>query len=123
LQELARWPLITYERDYMAYADIMGAFRQAHLEPRVALSTGDTDTMKTYALCGLGVAILGDHAYEPTLDTGLAEVPGSRTLFPSTPLYVGVRRDRPLSVQARRFVELVAPKVRLDAPHFDRNPA
>jgi LysR family cys regulon transcriptional activator len=109
LQELAKWPVITYEREYIAYADIMGAFQKAQLEPRVVLSTGDTDIMKIYAQCGLGIAIVADHAFDPSLDTELAEVPQARALFPITPRYVGVKRGRPLSVQALRFIELVSP--------------
>ncbi len=108
LRDLANWPIVTYEREYIAYADIMGAFEKAGLEPRIALSTGDTDIMKIYVQCGLGVAIVSDRAYDPKLDRELATV-DARRLFPSTPEYVGVKRGRPLSVQALRFIELVAP--------------
>ena len=87
----------------------MGAFKKAQLEPRVVLSTGDTDIMKIYAQCGLGIAIVADHAFDPALDTELAEVAQARALFPITPLYIGVRSESPLSVQALRFIELVSP--------------
>ncbi|MCD6674011.1 MAG: LysR substrate-binding domain-containing protein [Burkholderiaceae bacterium] len=108
LRDLANWPIVTYEREYIAYADIMGAFRKAQLEPRIALSTGDTDIMKSYVQCGLGIAIVADRAFDSRLDKHLAKV-DVRRLFPSTPEYVGVKRGRPLSVQALRFIELVAP--------------
>jgi LysR family cys regulon transcriptional activator len=112
LHDIAAWPIITYEQQFVAYADIMGAFRKARLEPRVVLSTGDTDVMKMYVLGGLGVAILAGQAFDPRVDRGLAEV-NVRRLFPLTPLYIGVKKGRPLSAQALRFIELVAPNLSL----------
>jgi DNA-binding transcriptional LysR family regulator len=110
LRELATWPIITYEREFVAHAEIMGAFKRARLNPRIVLSTGDTDIMKTYTLCGLGIAIVADHAFDEKLDPGLSAI-DVRGLFPSTPLYVGIKRGRPLSTHAVRFIELIDPKL------------
>lgn len=112
LQQLAAWPLITYDREYLAFADIDAAFREAGLQPRIVLSTGDTDVMKRYARAGLGVAILPGMTIEPATDGDLAEVPGSGALFPSMPLYIALNRRRTPSVQMLRFIELIAPAVR-----------
>ena len=120
LQDLARWPIITYERGFVAYTDIMGTFDKAHLQPRVVLSTGDTDVMKIYVQSGLGIALVSDHAFDPVLDRGLGVV-NVRRLFPATPMYIGVKKGRPLSSQALRFIELVAPGLRL--ANLNRRPA
>lgn len=120
LRDLASWPIITYERSFVAYADIMGAFHQAHLEPRVVLSTSDTDVMKIYVKSGLGIALVADHAFDAKLDTGLVAL-NVRRLFPATPMFIGVKKGRPLSSQALRFIELVAPELRLR--HLVKGPA
>jgi len=109
LAQLAEYPLITYEQEFNAYADIVGAFRVARLTPRVVLTTGDTDIMKTYVQCGLGIAIVANHCFDPAIDVTLRSL-DVKHLFPSTPLYVGIKRGRPLSLHALRFIELLEPQ-------------
>lgn len=106
LGDLARYPIITYGSEYDAYGQIMKAFESAGLAPNVALSTSDTDTMKTYALCGLGIAIMADSAFEPRRDEGLRALDASH-LFPSSVINIGVNRERPLSSHAARFIEML----------------
>lgn len=115
LRDIARWPIITYEREFSAHQQILGAFEREKLTPRLALTTSDTDIMKTYAACGLGVAIVADAAFDPALDTALRAI-DTRELFPATTMYVGVRRDRLLTRHTLRFIDMVAPGLRLDLP-------
>lgn len=110
LKDIAAWPIITYDREFAAHGQILNAFEAARLQPTLALSTSDTDVMKTYALCGLGVAIVADSAYDPKLDRRLRAI-DARHLFPSTKVHIGVRRDSPLNAHALRFIELVAPEL------------
>jgi len=111
LADIAQFPIITYEQQFAAHAQIMGAFSAASLYPRIALTTSDTDTMKTYARCGLGVAIVADPAFDPVLDMGLASI-DARHLFPPARMYLGVKKDRPISVHVLKFIELIAPELR-----------
>lgn len=110
LKDIAAWPIITYDREFAAHGQILRAFEAARLQPTLALSTSDTDVMKTYTLCGLGVAIVADSAYDRKLDRKLRAM-DARHLFPSTKVHIGVRRDSPLSAHALRFIELVAPEL------------
>lgn len=114
LRDIVKWPIITYERQFAAHKQIVGAFEREKLSPRFALTTSDTDIMKTYALCGLGVAIVADAAFDPAIDTGLRAI-DTRKLFPATTMYVGVRRDRLLTTHSLRFIEMVAPNLHLGA--------
>ncbi len=108
LRDIARWPIITYDREFAAHSQIMRAFDTARVAPNIALRTSDTDVMKTYALCGLGVAIVADSAFDRKLDKGLCAI-DARHLFPSTEVHIGFRRDSPLGAHALRFIELVSP--------------
>ena len=110
LRDIAAWPIITYDREFAAHAQILRAFEAAQLEPNIALSTSDTDVMKTYALTGLGIAILADSAFDPKLDKGLRAI-DARHLFPSTKVHIGLRRDAPIGAHAQRFIELVSPEL------------
>jgi len=106
LADLAAYPIITYSPEYAAYAQIMKTFESRGLFPTIALGTSDTDTIKTYAMCGLGIAILADSAFEPQRDDGLRAI-DVRHLFPSSPITVGLNRERPLSPHASRLMELL----------------
>ena len=77
----------------------------------MALNTGDTDTIKTYALCGLGVAIVAHTAYESQKDKGLVAI-DARHLFPSSIVCLGVNIERPLSALALRLAALLEPGLR-----------
>ncbi len=110
LRDIADWPIITYDREFAAHEQIMRTFEAARLKPVIALRTSDTDVMKTYALCGLGVAIVADSAFDPKLDKRLRAI-DARHLFPSTTVHIGLRRHSPMSAHALRFIELVAPEL------------
>ncbi len=111
LRDVAEWPIITYDREFAAHAQILQSFEAERLTPNMALSTGDTDVMKTYAICGLGVAIVADSAFDPKIDKALRAI-DVRHLFPSTMVHVGVKRHGPLSMHAMRFIELLSPQLR-----------
>jgi len=106
LTDLALYPIITYGPEYAAYAQIMKVFDLGGLQPTIALSTSDTDTIKTYAICGLGVAIVAESAFEPQKDDGLRAI-SARHLFPSTTIAVGLSMDKPLSAHASSLLTLL----------------
>jgi LysR family cys regulon transcriptional activator len=110
LSDLSSYPLITYGSEFAAHAQISKAFKDAGLKPTMALNTSDTDTIKTYALCGLGVAIVAHTAFEPQQDHGLRAI-DARHLFPSIVVSLGVNRERSLSAHALRLARLLAPGV------------
>ncbi len=111
LQDLALFPLITYGREFAAHAHIVDAFENAGLKPSMALNTGDTDTIKTYAMSGLGVAIVAHTAYEAKRDKGLTAI-DARHLFPSSVVCLGVNNDRPLDAHGLRLATLLGPNLR-----------
>jgi len=111
LRDLTRYPIITYDSEYSAYTQIMQSFEAAGLAPNLALSTSDTDTMKTYTLCGLGIAIMADSAFEPKRDEGLCAI-DARHLFPSSVINIGINKERPLNQHALRFLEMLDPSCR-----------
>ncbi|WP_236581985.1 LysR substrate-binding domain-containing protein [Hydrogenophaga sp. BPS33] len=110
ISDIAALPLITYDKHFFAHDQIMNTFDAQMLKPRIALTTQDTDIMKTYVKCGLGIAIVVRPAFSEDADEGLAAIDVSH-LFPPVEMYLGLRKDVLLSPHARRFVELVAPAV------------
>jgi len=106
LRSIAAYPIITYSPEFAAYSQIMAAFEASGLKPTIALSTGDTDTIKTYAMCGLGVAIVADSAFEPQRDQGLCAIDAGH-LFPSTNIMLGMSKEREPTFHALKLIELL----------------
>lgn len=110
LEEIARYSIITYGREFGAHAQIAKAFEDAGLTPVMALNTSDTDTIKTYAACGLGVAIVADSAFEPERDVGLRAIDAGH-LFPPSVVSLGVNTERQLSVHGHALAGFLSPKL------------
>ena len=83
-ENLSAHPLIAYDARYSGRWKVMEAFRQAGCVPRFSLSAIDADVSKTYALLGLGLAILTNVAFDPERDNGLAARDASHLFEPST---------------------------------------
>ena len=111
LGNLAGHPIITYGEEFAARGQIERAFATAGFEPNIVLSATDTDVMKTYVQCGLGVAIVAHPAYDKEQDRGLRAI-DARHLFPSSMVHVGMRRHAHLSRHARYFIDLFAPRLK-----------
>jgi LysR family cys regulon transcriptional activator len=108
LEELARYPIITYDDEFIGRSQVRSAFEAAGLVPNFVLSATDSDVMKAYVSLGLGVAVVASLAFDPRRDRGLRAVEASH-LFKPNSVYIGVRRDRALPRYALEFVGLIAP--------------
>jgi DNA-binding transcriptional LysR family regulator len=107
LADIAKYPLITYDRDFPARTRISRPFEQAGLHINVVLSATDTEIVKTYVLSGLGVGIVSNTAFNAQYDTGLRAIDVGG-LFPRNMAYVTIRRDSPLSEHALKLIELLS---------------
>jgi len=111
LIEVAKYPLITYSKEFPAYAQIMRVFEKAGLEPNVVLTASDIDVMKTYVECGLGVAIVASFAYDAGKDAGLRSTSLDHLIDPAT-VYVCLRRGGHVRSYVYDFIELVSPALK-----------
>lgn len=112
LQDLARYPLITYDEAFVGRSRVMQAFESAGLTPNIVLSAIDSDVMKAYVEQGLGIAILARQAYDPRQDRRLRAIDASH-LFESNTLCIAFRRHRYLRNFELAFIQMWA-------PHLDR---
>lgn len=108
LEEIARYPIVTYAFAFSGRSQINAAFVAAGLSPEVVLSAIDADIIKTYVELGLGVGIVASMAYSPEADSGLGARDASH-LFPTSTTGVALRRGSYLKGYAYRFIELTAP--------------
>src|SRR5690606_21527766 len=71
LEQLAAYPIVTYDRGYTGRSHIDEAFAAAGLRPRVVITAMDADVIKTYVELGMGVGIVASIAIDPERDRNL----------------------------------------------------
>lgn len=108
LEQLARYPIITYDAAFTGRSHIDAAFAAHDLKPDIVLSAIDADVIKTYVELGMGVGIVATMAFDAKRDKGLRPIDAGH-LFGSNTTRVAVRRNGLLRGYAFAFVELFAP--------------
>ena len=108
LENLVRYPIITYDTEFIGYAQDLLAFEQQGLKPNIVLRATDTDVMKTYVKEGLGIAILSGLAYDPKGDAPLKALKAGHLFSPNV-ISMEIRRNQYLRDYAYDFIELFAP--------------
>lgn len=110
LEELARYPVVTYSAEFAGRTHIDRAFRAKGLTLEPVLEALDADVIKTYVEIGLGVGIIAAMAFDPVHDRALQAI-DARHLFESNTTRVAVRRGAYLRGYVYDFIELFAPQL------------
>lgn len=108
LEEIARYPVITYDFAFTGRTQMDRTFAARGLKPDVVLTAIDADVIKTYVELGLGVGIIAHMAYDPKRDTGLVALDASH-LFENSVTRIGVRRNTYLRAYVYDFIAMFAP--------------
>jgi len=105
LQDVAEYPIVTYQEGFTGRIKIDETFRKLGLTLDVAISALDADVIKTYVELGLGVGIIASMAYNPVKDTGLAVLDIESDL-PTNTTSIAIRKGHYLRSFAYKFIEL-----------------
>jgi LysR family transcriptional regulator, cys regulon transcriptional activator len=108
LDDVARWPIVTYHPGFTGRGLIDQTFADAGLNLDIVLSALDADVIKTYVTLGLGVGIIASVAYDAKADAGLVLLP-CEGLERQGHTRIALRRGRYLREYVFRFVELCVP--------------
>ncbi len=110
LEDLARYPIISYTHSFDEDSDQANAFRAAGINPNVVFTAEDPDVIKTYVRKGMGVGIVACMAYDTENDRDLVALNAAH-LFPTCTTWIGFRRDRFLRDYMLAFLELLVPEL------------
>jgi LysR family cys regulon transcriptional activator len=110
LEEIARYPIISYDPRYSGRWRVMNAFKKANIEPKVILSAIDADVCKTYIELGLGIGVLTTITFDPKRDTGLRARPADH-LFEASTIFITLRANTYLRSFTLDFIKSVAPRL------------
>lgn len=110
LQDLARFPLVTYVFSFGGESSLKRAFADEGLEPDVVFTARDADVIKTYVRMGLGVGIVASMAADCS-DKEDLQVVDAEGLFPRSTTWIGYRKDAVLRRYMVDFMQLFASHV------------
>ncbi|MCW0026870.1 CysB family HTH-type transcriptional regulator [Burkholderia pseudomallei] len=108
LDDLAQFPLITYDDAFAGRKKINQAFALHRLTPDIVLEAIDADVIKTYVELGLGVGIMADIAFNPERDRNLRAIAVGH-LFGSNVTRVALKQGAYLRGYIYTLVELLSP--------------
>ena len=108
LQDLARYPIVTYEVIFTGRPHIDEAFARAGVKPDIVLTALDSDIIKTYVREGLGIGIIAAMAFDERTDSDLRAIDAAH-LFASNVTRLAIRRGVALRSYCYDFIELFAP--------------
>jgi LysR family cys regulon transcriptional activator len=110
IEEIARYPIITYDFAFTGRSQINRAFEAKGIKPNVVLTAIDSDVIKTYVALGLGIGILAKMAFDPEQDKNLRAMDASH-LFESSTTRIGIPRKAYLRGYIYDFIEMFAPQL------------
>jgi LysR family cys regulon transcriptional activator len=110
LEDLAQYPLITYDKGFTGRSHIDDAFARAGVDTDIVLTAMDSDVIKQYVALGMGVGIVASMAFDHGRDKGLRAVEASH-LFAANTTRLAVRRGAYLRAYAYDFILRFAPEL------------
>lgn len=110
LEEIAAYPLITYDSAFAGRSKLDHAFSLRGLKPDILLEAIDADVIKTYVELGMGVGIIAGMAYDAERDKGLRSIPAGH-LFGTNVSRVAIKQGAYLRSYVYTFIELLAPSL------------
>jgi DNA-binding transcriptional LysR family regulator len=109
LKDISSYPLILPPRHLSTWRMVEGVFAQHSLTYEVRLEVGGWEVIKKYVELGLGISIVMSICM--TGDEDLAAIPVAR-YFPKRTYGVVLRKNRSVSPQAKRFIEILDPAIK-----------
>lgn len=113
LEEIAKYPIITYVFGVADRSVINRAFKKHGQELDVVLTAADAEVIKTYVRNGLGVGICARMAYDRKQDIDLVVLDASN-LFDSSVTSLAIRKNAVLREYVYDFIELFAKHLKRD---------
>lgn len=113
VQDVAKYPLITYVFGFTGRSELDKAFNAHGLEPHIVFTATDADVIKTYVRLGLGVGVLASMALDEKSDSDLVCIDASH-LFEASTTKIGFRKGSFLRGYMYDFIERFAPHLTKD---------
>ena len=110
LQNIASYPMITYDYAFTGSTIVSKVFKEANISPNIMLTAIDADVIKTYVELNLGVGLIAEMAYDKNKDSTL-EIRDVSHLFPTSTTYIGIRKETFVRGLVYDFIKMFTPDI------------
>ena len=110
LEDLAAYPMITYDYAFTGSTIVSEVFKNANIEPNIMLTAIDADVIKTYVSLNMGIGLIAEMAFDASTDHPMVSRDVSH-LFPLSTTYIGIMRENFLRKYTSDFIRMFIPKV------------
>lgn len=110
LDDLAAYPLVSYESSIRPDSSLRRAFAARGLEPQLAMTARDADLIKTYVRTGMGVGLLAEMAVSAVDDADLVALPAPESI-PVCTAWAVLPRERVLRDYTIDLLVALAPQL------------
>ena len=110
LQNIASYPMITYDYAFTGSTIVSKVFKEANISPNIMLTAIDADVIKTYVELNLGVGLIAEMAYDKNKDSALESRDVSH-LFPTSTTYIGIRKETFVRGFVYEFIKVFTPDI------------
>jgi LysR family cys regulon transcriptional activator len=111
LQDIASYPMITYDYAFTGSTIVSEVFKEANISPNIMLTAIDADVIKTYVELGLGVGLIAEMAYDKNKDSTL-ESRDVSYLFPTSTTFIGIRKKTFIRGFTYDFIKMFTPDIK-----------
>ena len=108
LEDLAAYPMITYDYAFTGSTIVSEVFKNANIEPNIMLTAIDADVIKTYVSLNMGIGLIAEMAFDVSTDHPMVSRDVSH-LFPLSTTYIGIRRENFLRKYTSDFIRMFIP--------------
>ncbi|MGY4677053.1 HTH-type transcriptional regulator CysB [Pasteurella sp. P03HT] len=112
IEELGKYPLVTYTFGFTGVSDLDYAFNSAGILPNIVFTATDADVIKTYVRLGLGVGIMASMAHTEA-DNDLLALNGDHLFAPST-VQIAFKHSTFLRTYMYDFMQYFSPHLTRD---------
>jgi LysR family cys regulon transcriptional activator len=111
LEDIVKYPIITYVQGFTARYRQDEIFNKHHLQPNIVLSAVDADVIKTYVRLGLGIGIIADMAFNSEQDKDLVAL-NVEHLFGVSTSQIAIKNGKYIKPYVYPFIEMFAPHLK-----------
>ncbi|SUC03263.1 HTH-type transcriptional regulator CysB [Pasteurella canis] len=112
IEELGKYPLVTYTFGFTGVSDLDYAFNRAGILPNIVFTATDADVIKTYVRLGLGVGIMASMAHTEA-DTDLLALNADHLFAPSA-VQIAFKHSTFLRTYMYDFMQYFSPHLTRD---------
>ena len=109
LEDLAAYPMITYDYAFTGSTIVSEVFKNANIVPDIMLTAIDADVIKTYVSLNMGIGLIAEMAFDAITDHPMVSRDVSH-LFPLSTTYIGIRRENFLRKYTSDFIRMFIPQ-------------